>query len=58
MGLFGNIFSKSEKNDNKESKEATSNINWIPLTSVSQFVEIKEKSKRMPQCETLYALRA
>ena len=43
MGIFGNIFNKSsEKSEKKEVKSA---INWIPLTSVSQFEEIKKKSK-------------
>lgn len=45
MGLFGNIFNKSEKNESKDKQEPKTNINWIPLTSVSQFAEIKEKSK-------------
>ncbi|AUC15030.1 hypothetical protein BTO06_07715 [Tenacibaculum sp. SZ-18] len=45
MGLLGNIFNKSEKNQNREKQEAKTNINWIPLTSVSQFTEIREKSK-------------
>ncbi|CAL2085785.1 bacillithiol system redox-active protein YtxJ [Tenacibaculum sp. 190524A05c] len=43
MGIFGNIFNKStEKSEKKEMKSV---INWIPLTSISQFEEIKKKSK-------------
>ncbi len=43
MGIFGNIFNKSS--EKSEKKVVKSVINWIPLTSVSQFEEIKKKSK-------------
>lgn len=42
MGIFGNMFKKTEKEDKKEEK---SNVNWIPLTSMEQIEEIKKKSK-------------
>ncbi len=45
MGIFGNMFKKTEKEDKKEQK---SNVNWIPLRSIEQIKEIKEKSKTKP----------
>ncbi len=45
MGIFGNIFKKSEQ---QEKKEVKSNVNWIPLTSLEQINEIKKKSKTKP----------
>lgn len=42
MGIFGNIFNKSDDKSKKEEIKTT--INWIPLTTISQIEEIKEKS--------------
>ncbi|CAM1343540.1 General stress response protein [Tenacibaculum amylolyticum] len=42
MGIFGNLFKKSEKQNKKRMQ---SNINWIPLTSVAQIEEVKKASK-------------
>ncbi len=45
MGIFGNIFKKS---DQQEKKEVKSNVNWIPLKSLEQIELIKKKSKTKP----------
>jgi len=43
MGLFDKIFKGSE---DKEAQK--SNINWIPLTTIDQLIEIKNQSKSAP----------
>lgn len=40
MGIFKTLFGKEKNDDKKESKQ----VPWIPLTSVDQLGEIKEKS--------------
>lgn len=44
MGLFNTIFGNTSKTTN----EATSLVNWIPLTSLSQLEEIKARSTKEP----------
>jgi bacillithiol system protein YtxJ len=39
MGIFNSIFGKTDK------EQETSNVNWIPLTSLEQLDEIKAQSK-------------
>jgi len=45
MGIFGNLFGGSNSTDKKEEKS----LPWIPLTSLEQLDEIKEKSKTKTQ---------
>lgn len=47
MGIFNKFFGdKSNQEEKKqEQQEMDSNIKWIPLTSLEQLEEIKEKSK-------------
>lgn len=45
MGIFGSIFGKPQDGQDKKKIEVNSAIQWIPLTSISQFDEIKEKSR-------------
>ena len=40
MGIFKTLFGKEKNDEKKESKQ----VPWIPLTSVEQLGEIKEKS--------------
>lgn len=42
MGLFGNLFGSKEVKEEKE-------LPWIPLNSIEQLSEIKERSKTRPQ---------
>lgn len=42
MGIFNKVFSNNKENK----KEEKSIINWIPLTSLEQILEIKEQSKQ------------
>lgn len=42
MGIFGNVFKGSEKEDKKVY------INWVSLTDLSQLEEIKKESKTFP----------
>ena len=42
MGIFNTIFS----NNNENKKEVKSMVNWIPLTSLEQILEIKKQSKQ------------
>ena len=44
MSIFKNIF----KTPGQEEKVKTSNVNWIPLTSLEQIEEIKEISATEP----------
>lgn len=45
MGIFGNLFGSSSDGEKKEEKT----LPWIPLTSIEQLDEIKEKSKTKTQ---------
>ena len=42
MGIFGNVFKGTEKEEKKV------NLNWITLTDLSQLEEIKKESKNFP----------
>ena len=44
--MFKSLFGKKDNNEPKKEVEKTSNINWIPLTSVEQITEVKEASKK------------
>lgn len=44
MGILNNIFG----NRGEAQQEKTSNINWIPLTTLEQLAEIKAASKTEP----------
>ena len=43
--MFKSLFGKKDNNQPKKEIEKTSNINWIPLTSVEQIADVKEASK-------------
>lgn len=45
MGILKTLFGKENNKEKKEAKVAP----WIPLVSVEQLEEIKEKSKNKPQ---------
>ena len=45
MGIFNGLFGKENNNEKKEAKVAP----WIPIASIEQLEEIRERSKVKPQ---------
>ncbi|WP_297696003.1 bacillithiol system redox-active protein YtxJ [uncultured Eudoraea sp.] len=45
MGIFNNLFSSKDRS----SEEKKDQLEWIPLTSADQLVEIEQNSAKRPQ---------